>query len=754
LFDPINDYGWVDTDILLPDDIFSNQRKTKQADIGDGILDVFDRYNFTVKEDEPLEKEVAIDPELLGKAYEKFNAIRPDNYGQFKKALKSGNKGAENKFNKEFGVYYTPREIVHYMCQESLTNYLATELDSMASKEDIQILMRHGEESAEHDKLYMEKKSNNAEYKGRYDEPKLSKSTEKYAKLIDDKLETIRVCDPAVGSGAFPVGMMHEIVRVRTALTPYLGKKVKRTPYSFKRHAIQHCLYGVDIDAGAVEIAKLRLWLSLVVDEEERGDIQPLPNLDYKIVQGNSLIGVAKNLFNQNLFNELEKLKPLYFDETNPSKKREFKAKIDNLIDQITDGHKDFDFEVYFSEVFHEEKGFDVVIANPPYVDIKGLPKLEVKNYFEIFATAENRINLYSIFIEKGFSILNESGKLCFINPNSILVNESYKKIRKLLVGGVDKIIKLPDSVFEAAVVETIILITSKISNNKILGLYFENDDEIDFNNLVFKYFNRSDWKSDPDSRFNIFVDQRTTKLLLKIENAAKPLGNFVHTSLGITPYDKYKGHSKGLIAKREFHSKTKLTAQYVPLITGKNIHHYYISDEIDEYLKYGDWLGAPRQKRFFESSKIIVRQILSGEDLRIVAGYSEKSHYFTQIGFSLLSRSGDNNQLKFILCLLNSPLMSYYHKNKFLDIEKIVFQKILIANCKLFPIKEIENYEPYVRLVDKILLITETENYQQNSSNVKQIQKYGSQINQMVYDLYGLTPEEIAVVEGGKGVI
>jgi len=91
---------------------------------GDGILDVFDRYNFTVREDEPLEKEVAIDPELLGKAYEKFNAIRPDNYEEFLKSLKSGKRGDENQFNKKFGVYYTPREIVHYMCQQSLIHYL------------------------------------------------------------------------------------------------------------------------------------------------------------------------------------------------------------------------------------------------------------------------------------------------------------------------------------------------------------------------------------------------------------------------------------------------------------------------------------------------------------------------------------------------------------------------------------------------------------------------------------------------------
>jgi type II restriction/modification system DNA methylase subunit YeeA len=182
-------------------------------------------------------------------------------------------------------------------------------------------------------------------------------------------LKNIRVCDPAIGSGAFPVGMMNEIIRARNALTPYLlsrrdffnqlpkqshssavilnGSEESRTMYNFKRHAIQNCLYGVDIDPGAVEIAKLRLWLSLIVDEEDIKQIKPLPNLDYKIVCGNSLLGVERNLENWKLFAKLEELKPLFFNETNANKKQEYKIQIDGIISKITNGHKDFDFEVY-----------------------------------------------------------------------------------------------------------------------------------------------------------------------------------------------------------------------------------------------------------------------------------------------------------------------------------------------------------------------------------------------------------------------
>jgi hypothetical protein len=325
LFDPIGNYDWVHTDIIIPDKLFSNNIKTKEGDTGTGILDVFDRYNFTVKEDEPMEKEVAIDPELLGKSYEKFNAIRPDNYVEFKKALKSGKKGEENKFNKKFGVYYTPREIVHYMCQQSLINYLATELDGKANNEDIEALIHTGEQVSENEARVIQEGRETRTYSH-----KLTESIRKNAVLIDQKMAEITVCDPAVGSGAFPVGMMSEIVKTRNLLTNFIEDN-NQTIYDFKRRCIEHSLYGVDIDPGAVEIAKLRLWLSLVVDEDDIKNIKPLPNLDYKIVRGNSLIGFPEN-WTSSISKEVEDLKNEFFGETNPSKKTKLKKQIDDKL--------------------------------------------------------------------------------------------------------------------------------------------------------------------------------------------------------------------------------------------------------------------------------------------------------------------------------------------------------------------------------------------------------------------------------------
>ncbi|HDH05245.1 MAG TPA: class I SAM-dependent DNA methyltransferase [Nitrospirae bacterium] len=331
LFDPINNYDWVHTDILLPNKLFSNYSKTKDGDIGTGILDVFDRYNFTVKEDEPLEKEVAIDPEMLGKVFENL---------------------LEVKDRKSKGTYYTPREIVHYMCQESLINYLVSELsechspinlDSPATltpchsrdllggpvptysgnpapfKEDIKALIKFGETAVEHDMRVVSKGKETETYSF-----KLPENIRDHAGLIDEKLANIRVCDPAIGSGAFPLGMMSEIIRARNALTTYLGDEENRTMYNFKRHAIHNCLYGVDIDPGAVEIAKLRLWLSLMVDEEDIKHIKPLPNLDYKIMQGNSLLEEFEGI---KLFDEkLISSKP--FDETQIKEIKEKQSKL------------------------------------------------------------------------------------------------------------------------------------------------------------------------------------------------------------------------------------------------------------------------------------------------------------------------------------------------------------------------------------------------------------------------------------------
>ena len=254
-------------------------------------------------------------------------------------------------------------------------------------------------------------------------------------------------------------------IKIKTQNPKTSSDLMPETPYRFKRHAIQYCLYGVDIDSGAIEIAKLRLWLSLVVDEEERSAIQPLPNLDYKMVCGNSLLGVEKDLFNLEQFNQLEKLKPFYFNETSSSKKQKYKKQIDLLITELTRGHKTFDFEIYFSEVFHEQKGFDVVIANPPYVK-EGVNKsafdgLRSSSYYK------GKMDLWYFFACKGVDMSRpDSGIVCFIAQNNWVTSFGASKMRDKVIKDT-QILNLIDfgdfKIFEAGI-QTMVMLFKKSS--------------------------------------------------------------------------------------------------------------------------------------------------------------------------------------------------------------------------------------------------------------------------------------------------
>jgi type I restriction-modification system DNA methylase subunit len=432
LFEPVGNYDWRNIDMLIDNGVFKS------------IFDTFDLYNFTVREDEPLEKEVAVDPEMLGKVFENLLEVTD---------------------RKSKGAFYTPREIVHYMCQESLINYLDTRVNMgtrsvlegdqpqqklfdlppekgeqlsltetiqqrTISREDIATFIRFGELAVQND-IAKEAGTKTYDYQ-------MPESIRTHAKKLDDALANIKICDPAIGSGAFPVGMMQEIIKAREVLTTYLGGSDERTTYRFKRQAIQESIYGVDIDPGAIDIAKLRLWLSLVVDEDNYQHIKPLPNLDYKIICGNSLSAVEKNLFNLHLFQELEQLKDEYFDETDPDKKHSKKRDIDQKIAQLTNNNDSFDYEIYFSEVFPQkldksQRGFDVVIANPPYIRHERIKEFKDdlrRLYPEVYV---GTADLYVYFFAQGLRILKEQGVLTFITPNKFLLASYGKNLRQHL---------------------------------------------------------------------------------------------------------------------------------------------------------------------------------------------------------------------------------------------------------------------------------------------------------------------------------
>lgn len=716
LFDPINNYDWVHTDINLPNELFSNEYKTKEGDIGNGILDTFDRYNFTVKEDEPLEKEVAIDPEMLGKVFENL---------------------LEVKDRKSKGTYYTPREIVHYMCEQSLLNYLSTELEGKVRKVEVENLIKYGESVIENE-IHIEAKGKETK-KYNY---KLPESIRKNAKLIDNKLADIKVCDPAVGSGAFPVGMMAEIIKARSVLSAYIKNK-NRTTYNFKRQCIQNSLYGVDIDLGAVEIAKLRLWLSLIVDEEDIKTIKPLPNLDYKIVCGNSLMSIEKNLFNQQLFVKLEELKPLFFDETNTDKKREYKKQIDEIIKKITNGHKDFDFEIYFSEVFHEKKGFDVVIANPPWVfsRLGGFTISEKKYYSKRYVGANGKINLYSLFVNQGFMIIKNKGFVTMIIPNTFLRASVYEDLRRYLLSKT-KIISIADTganVFGGVTASTIVFILSKdLPENNIQIVKFSEN----INPFIFENISIKDILNSEAGVINIYAGNYEQTIKIKIWSKAHPLSNFKKNLIsGIQTWKQNKN---------KFIFNRPITNEYKPLIEGKDIDSYRVNFN-NKYIFYNKKaLNVMQDENIFLHSEKIVIQRVGGGNRPIKAAIDKNRYYCFNSLNTLICKNIDH---LFVLALLNSKILNWYYSNFFSNRSSLTVN-ISTGLLEQLPIAKIEsgidekNKNKIIKLVNKILDITKLSDYLVNSEKQANVKEYEYQIDQIVYKLYNLTPEEIKVVE------
>ncbi len=540
-------------------------------------------------------------------------------------------------------------------------------------------------------------------------------------------VEKIRVLDPACGSGSFLIKAFDRLLDGYKNKHDINQKKLDmQGAYSTKTDILKRNIFGVDLDNKAVEITKLNLLLKAA----EAG--RKLPSeIDSHIRTGNSLI-----------------------DDNSAAPNKAFKwdEKFPDIIQYDEKGN------------LKEGYGFDVIIGNPPYVDIKQLEPSIVRYLFSKYSTVENRMNLYSAFVERSLSLLKDGGYFGYIIPNSILYNESYMKIRSLLLRTttLKKIIRLPDNVFENVKVETIILIyqkkreTTKNKNCEVLIYPREATiDSITHKNSQTFLFNQNIWNVD-QKIINLSTNESSNSLLSKIERDTISLIELCDFSLGLTPYDKYKGHTKKQIDNRVFHATTKKDETFKPLLSGENIIRYGIFWNNGEYISYGNWLGASREKRFFTNPRIVVRQIISGKSPRIYAGYTEEEIYNAQIGFNLLVKDEHIILVKYVLALLNSKLMTFYHKEKYLDQSKNLFQKILIANAKKFPIKiiSINEQKNIVQLVDKMLFLNKQLNEigDKKTSRSKEIEaerdRIDAEIDGLVYKLYGITEEEKKIIE------
>ncbi|MEO5166032.1 N-6 DNA methylase, partial [Bacteroides ovatus] len=436
---------------LFERDILDKKPSHFPASYFNGLLTMLSQYNFTIDENDPNDAEVGVDPEMLGRIFE--NLLED---------------------NKDKGAFYTPKEIVQYMCRESLIAYLQTDM----REEDKECIRQ---------------------FVTTHDASQLGELKE----YIDQKLYDVKICDPAIGSGAFPMGLLRELFFCRSAIEPNIVENAA----NIKRHIIQNNIYGVDIERGAVDIARLRFWLSLIVDEKSP---EALPNLDFKIMQGNSLleqykgvdlstmtekkIGAGESLtffdsmldvYRKNLRDKLTE----YYACPEHDKKMQLRKDIADIVKQelVEQGiHIDFEdmdlsansqfflWHTWFHDVFSRpsKKGFDIVIGNPPYgAKYDNQTKRYYKNTYvtanSIRGLQKGSLDTYTLFIELGYNLLRKNGSFAYIVPISLTSSDSLTGVHRLLMGNCDTIYissyaVRPKPVFENAVVNTSILLFKK----------------------------------------------------------------------------------------------------------------------------------------------------------------------------------------------------------------------------------------------------------------------------------------------------
>ncbi|HLW62290.1 MAG TPA: N-6 DNA methylase [Flavobacterium sp.] len=723
------DYKWKESHITIPNHLFRNQDKVnKTGDVGTGVLDVFDRYNFTIKEDEPLEKEVAVDPEMLGKVFENMLEVTE---------------------RKSKGAFYTPREIVHYMCQESLIHYLDNAVNSYTKtyqelgdnqtnlfgntgkkgqqsliqekdqiiipKDDIEVFIRKGFFALENDQRVLREGKETKTYKFQ-----LPESVRLNADLLDEKLTEIKICDPAIGSGAFPVGLLHELVNAQLVLKQYLSEKylnkklrklevtqqeIKEQPekynYRVKRHTIQESIYGVDIDASAIDIARLRLWLSLVVDEEDLDNIEALPNLDYKIVCGNSLIGFPEN-WRSPAFTKLENLKDEFFLETETEKKKELKKEIDQQLKERLDtsesvfGYKvDFDFKLFFSEVWHEKGGFDVVIGNPPYgAKFEAAEKRILKKLYPEIKGQPESYEYYLYHMIK--HILNKNGTISFINPTNFIESKRAENLRiYILENGLISIISnFRYNVWKNNASETLIFVFTKIKNGTTKIIHPNNEHEF-LSRIGTQIIDQNLWKKTQGHRFIIRGDN---KIMAKISQGKKILGDCCDVSQGIIVY-KTREESK-----RNLHISDFPKPGWKKLLDTKSSLRKYKIIWGKRYLNYGDWLWCPREEKYFTSPKMVFIRLRNKSLKRKLIGAFDDSQFYNRDNFNNIISNDNYFSIKYVLALFNSDVLNYWYKSIFdnVNINPEQVRLLPLAEAKLMEKKNIEIIVDYLQFLNK----------------------------------------------------
>ncbi|MBS3762001.1 MAG: N-6 DNA methylase [Planctomycetes bacterium] len=786
-----------------------------------GLINILSDYNFTVDENTPIDQEVSLDPELLGRIFENL--------------LASYNPETSTTARKATGSYYTPRPIVDYMVDESLKRYFEQTLDDAEHKLE--------DTKAKLDDLLS------------YENEGHAFSDDQVGTLIDS-IESVRIIDPAVGSGAFPVGVLQKMVLLLSKLDPNnkawkkrqieaiknnvtdpelkrkLLKDVERDfdtnnlNYGRKLYLIEKCIYGVDIQPIAIQIAKLRFFISLLVDEspndhEPNYGIKPLPNLETQFVAANSLIGIEQNsdsLFGPlpeiaDLEEKLTKVRAAHFNASRPKEKNRVRKKDEQIRKELVKKLEELDYDDESlkmlaawdpydpnnaSDFFDPEwmfgvMHFDLVIANPPYVQIQKLPSkykklLSQQNYDTFSKTSD----LYCLFYEHGVNILQDKGLITFISSNKFFRSKYGKSLRKLLTEELDLITlinfgELP--VFTAGTDPCIVLAAKRspqqqeqieaavVKNRAAIHNVHKTMDEKAFG-LDHGSLKPSGWTLEPPE---------VMALLDKIRSAGTPLEEYVN---GRFYRGVLTGRNKAFVIDGERRDRLidedSSSAEVIkPWLRGRDIKRWY-ADYNDLYViniqsssnknwPWSDKSDAEAEEIFQKHYPAIYAHLKPYRE-KLIARYDQGRYYWELRSCSyndafecpkivyadiakVMRASYDQNGMfcantmyilptdsLFLLGFLNGRVFDWYARNTFQSLGdpwkggRLRFIAQYVGKVPL-PTVRPEQKSEIESIVDEIL----KRKKQDSRADVSELE---SKIDQFVYELYDLTDEEIRIVE------
>ena len=740
--------------LYLPDWLFFGEEVGKGIDLSQwyddakkrnvsarGIIDILKRYNFTIEENTPLDQEVSLDPELLGKAFENL--------------LASYNPETKTSARKQTGSFYTPREIVQYMVDESLVAHLKRICGDELEPQYRSLLSYATEETA---------------------------LNEEQRRSIMQAIYNCRVLDPACGSGAFPMGVLQQMVHVLRQLDPtnemwrkYMeekateesrnafaensaddlkerladigesfNKSINDPDYARKLYLIEHCIYGVDIQPIAVQISKLRFFISLVVDQNPTDDaahnfgIRPLPNLESKFVAANTLIPVEydASLFESteailSLKESLKELNHAIFLAKRNIDKQRIKTKIKETRKALANAIEDTGFvnpgaaqkladwdmfeqnthaDFFDAEwMFGVKGGFDIVIGNPPYKIVSRDDECKAI-YDSIFEVAHGgKRNLYHLFFERGILALCTKGTLSYITPDTYFSGNDTAALRLYFINNtdIDSIVHYTerDRVFENVTQAVAVIVLRKCHHGESFTI-------IDAGNTIpINYANLN--------KDNKYVFKSSDAVIERMKKSSKVFEDIC---------DGYKG-DVNLALKRDFFCFED-SSKTLPLIRGVQLGKYSYSPGNEFCYK------AALSKDHTGKERIVFQEIANMGLLHRVKGTILRNVICGDSCNLLFSKNSQYDN-KFVLAILNSKAVNYYFKfyNQTNHVPIGEVRKIP------FPDSTLVQRNRLISIVDEIFSIRRTS---LNTDTLLQEQE----IDRIVYHLYGLTYDEVLIID------